>query len=223
MIVVIPARRGSEGVKDKNWRDFCGKSLVERAIKFARHFARPDDIYVTTNAGFHAANHCPDAETIHSEIHDADARAVDVWRDTIMEMGLGADSLTAYLEPSSPFRTQEDWDRCEAALYSHPWYQCAATVSPAQPPQKLLQMGVEDGHKVPVGDLTNKPRQGMGRWYRRNGAVYMARVGHVLSGKMMEERCCPVVSFGPRPNIDTEDDWLMAEALWEKIHGKTGD
>ena len=129
-----------------------------------------------------------------------------------------AHRLTCYLEPSSPFRTPEDFDRCYAALQD-PWYQIAATVSCSQPPQKLLQMGIEDGHKVPVGDLTNKPRQGMGRWYRRNGAIYMARVEHVLSGKMMEERCCPVVSFGPRPNIDTEDDWLMAELLWKHLHG----
>jgi len=211
MIVVIPARRGSEGVKDKNWRDFCGKSLVERAKNFA-HEQCPNTVVISTN--------CPDAGTLsfHSEIHDAEARAVDVWRDALIMHEPRPDDLTAYLEPSSPFRTQGDWERCFKAL-ANPWYRCAATVSPAQPPQKLLQMGIEDGHKVPVGDLTNRPRQGMGRWYRRNGAVYMARAGHVLNGMMMEQNCCPVVSFGPRPNIDTEDDWLMAAALWEKMHG----
>ena len=216
MIAIIPARFGSEGVKDKNWRDFCGKSLVERAIDFA-HDNLCSTVVVTTNK-----TACLDvgtiySGTIYSEIHDTEARAVDVWRDALRQSGT-PEEFTCYLEPSSPFRDLSDYNRCLFALMGG-WYQCAATVSSAQPPQKLLQMGIEDGHKVPVGDLTNKPRQGMGRWYRRNGAVYMASVEHVLSGKMMEERCCPVVSFGPRPNIDTEEDWLMAELLWRHLHG----
>lgn len=206
MIAVIPARFGSESVKDKNWRDFCGTSLVQAAIDFAtRNHMTP---LITTNKEL-AQIYNP--IYMQSEIHDAEALAVNVWRDALTDAE--EDEFTCYLEPSSPFRTDEDYQRCRAALEDD-WYRIAATVSPAGPPQKLLTMGIEDGHKVPVGDLTNRPRQNMGRHYRRNGAIYMARTDHVLRGEMMESRCCPVVSFGPRINIDSEDDWLMAELLW---------
>lgn len=218
MLAIIPARIGSEGVKDKNWRDFCGKSLVEHAAAFAREMSCPR-ITVTTNCG--GVMLPPDVEYLHSEIHDPEALAKDVWRDALVRLGVKS-GLTCYLEPTSPFRNRDDFRRCEAALENDPWYQMAATVSPAAPPQKLLQMGVQDGHRVPLGDLTNRPRQGMGRHYRRNGAVYMACVEHILSGHMMEARCCPIVSRGIRINIDTEDDWLMAELLWRHQHASPG-
>lgn len=49
VIAIIPARSGSEGLKNKNMRTIAGRSLIERAIDFA-HTTVVEEIFVSTDS-----------------------------------------------------------------------------------------------------------------------------------------------------------------------------
>lgn len=47
--VIIPARAGSKGIKDKNIVEFCGRPLIEWSILQARRCDDVSEVYVTTD------------------------------------------------------------------------------------------------------------------------------------------------------------------------------
>ena len=55
VFVIIPARSGSLGVKDKNIRDVNGLTLLEHTIKNALRIGSPDNIIVSTDSAKYAA------------------------------------------------------------------------------------------------------------------------------------------------------------------------
>ena len=49
IVVIIPARKGSKRIKNKNIRLFNGKPLIEWTIIAAKKSKFVDEIYITTN------------------------------------------------------------------------------------------------------------------------------------------------------------------------------
>ena len=49
-IVIIPARAGSKGIKNKNLINFAGKPLIYWSIRSAKMSKQVDEIYVSTDS-----------------------------------------------------------------------------------------------------------------------------------------------------------------------------
>ena len=49
-LIIIPARSGSKGIKDKNIQKIKGQTLIEHAISFAKKIPLPADVYISTDS-----------------------------------------------------------------------------------------------------------------------------------------------------------------------------
>lgn len=216
-LITIPARAGSKGVKGKNMRLLGGEPLLWWALDLAAIFKANygADIILTT-----------DIDTTHPDVLyyrrpallcSDTARAWDVWQDAA-ETASEANQVTydrhLYLEPTSPCRTLEDLERVLSHLATHDSV-FTASPSPLSPGKFFSvahnRIGITINHDMM---LNNAPRQSQGQWYLKNGIAYACTDKHMRESKTMlsEESYVDII---PRPvvNIDTEEDFIFAEAL----------
>ena len=51
-LIFIPARSGSKRIKNKNIRKINGKPLIYWTIKYAKKYAKNEDIFVSSDSAF---------------------------------------------------------------------------------------------------------------------------------------------------------------------------
>ena len=111
VVCVIPARAGSKGVPDKNFREFAnGKSLVEFAIEFCKDLNVGRIVVTTDKKNF---NICDVNSNV--EIHDRSMQAAsdgatdfDVLTNLIDDEVLGSNDLVIWIRPTSPMRDKDE-------------------------------------------------------------------------------------------------------------------
>jgi CMP-N-acetylneuraminic acid synthetase len=191
---LITARGGSKGVKDKNIIHVGGKPLIYYTIEAARRSALLDDCILSTDsrkiaeisAGFGAkvpfirpAEFATDAaRSVDAALHALDAYDPEGRFDYLL-----------LLQPTSPFRTGEDIDKCielaaehdadsvitfcDAGSH-HPYYTYFVEERAEGGPPKVIQ-----AFDYEVGT----PRQEFPPAAYRNGAVYLVRVSHLKKAR----------------------------------------
>lgn len=200
-LVIIPARVGSKGVENKNFRPLPdGTTLLSRAVAVGQKLGA--EVIVTTDA----PSRCRDLEsfwasrltvlTRPAELAQDDTPMAPVVEHVLWECG-GADWETiVLLQPTTPLRRVEDVEQCLAAFarYETP------VASVRTIPQKYWRASRPHSYEemeVPV---------------RRQEA----RPLHLFSGEAyvfprewgLTDRFRPVVlSSEPYINIDDESDW----------------
>jgi len=225
---IVPARAGSKGIPNKNIKLLAGKPLIVYTVEAAQKSGVFDRLLVST-----------DGQEIArvARLAGADVpflRPAELASDTagmmavichtvewLEERGVTYDCVVL-LQPTSPLRTAEDIvaalelfvereadvvvSVCEAE--HHPWW-CGT----------LAADGALTGFLLPEVPVV---RQGLPRYYRLNGALYLARWEFAKSGNNW---------FGPRSyayvmprqrSVDIDDpvDFILAEALL--LRGATG-
>ena len=50
LVAVVPARKGSQRVKNKNFKSFCGKSLLIRKIEVLKKIKQINEIIINTDS-----------------------------------------------------------------------------------------------------------------------------------------------------------------------------
>lgn len=114
-IAIIPARSGSQGIKDKNLMEIKGKTLLEIAVQEALNSELISRVIVSTDSQYYAelaqsyGAETPFLRPVH--ISGSEATALDVIRHTMTELGIDDDIKIAYLQPTSPFRIAADIDK----------------------------------------------------------------------------------------------------------------
>lgn len=105
IIAVIPARKGSVGIKNKNLQKINEISLIDRSIKFAKESNFFDKIIVTTDYDkslFDSKNVI--VRNRPKELTTNESTMVDVLEDIIEYYNINKDDKIILLQPSSPFR-----------------------------------------------------------------------------------------------------------------------
>jgi CMP-N,N'-diacetyllegionaminic acid synthase len=227
ILAVVPARGGSKGIPRKNLRSAGGVSLVARAARTATSLPWIDRAVLSTDDEEIAAEgrrHGLDVPFMRPEALSGDvALAVDVWRHAWLacEAHYGRRfDLSVFLEPTSPLRRPEDVERTVRTLMDggHP---AAATVSPTPAhysPHKTLTISekgvigfyIRDGAKHSL-------RQGIPRYYHRNGICYAATREQVVEkGRIIDADAAAVVIDRPVVNIDDPFELELADWLLER-------
>jgi CMP-N,N'-diacetyllegionaminic acid synthase len=203
LYVLIPARKGSAGVPNKNLRPLAGKSLLERAVEVARQF--PAQIDISTDyevwdlpescQAYHFRRPVryatPDASMSDVIIHWASARPLTHDDDVLL------------LQPTSLHPNRMGLIRDALAVSSRPVISVDRYPPRWHPAYALIpQCGVV--HPMPT------TRQSLSVRYRANGLFYL------MDGRRAKEGCLwkPLPTYIETPgviNIDTEADWLEAE------------
>lgn len=230
-LYVIPARGGSKGIPHKNIRPLAGIPLIGYAINAARELADDADICVSTDdpeiaavaesMGLRVPFLRPaELATDKSGTHEVLIHALDFYRSR----GIGYDCLVL-LQPTSPLRTADDIRRA-LQLYS-PDIDMVVTVKEAasNPYYNCYEADSDGCLHISKGDGHFTRRQDAPKVWEYNGAVYVINVESLRRSPMgaFRKRLMCEMDASRSVDLDTELDWLVAEAVIsskEKTHDK---
>ena len=221
-LAIIPARGGSKRLPGKNIRPFLGKPLIAWSIEFARQLPDVDIVHVSTDdreiaeiAGqFGAMPEFMRSSDAASDIASSASVVVECL-DMFARQGRTFDSI-ALLQPTTPLREYARWEEAFAAvrdgadsaigvraMADHPWHalvrDTSGCVSPVRP------AGENDARSQDLPEAVIA-----------NGSLYLVTLEcFARSGRFLGDKCYGVHCSGEHENIDidTQSDWLEAEAL----------
>lgn len=228
IIAIIPARRGSKGIPEKNIKLFNGKPLIYYAIKLAKesekkgiivdHIVSTDDkeiASITRNIGGNVPFLRPESlATDDSLVIDTIIHAVEWWEQQHNDV---VHSILL-LQPTNPLTAIEDVDNSVKYYFDNqPKAKCLISICDAQH-VRLPTLYYKNGkHLEQVLGEANPTirRQELKQLYWRNGAIYISRRDLFLDGgRLINDN--PVFYEMPRlrsVNIDDMFDWVLAESL----------
>lgn len=221
-LFIIPARGGSKGIPHKNVKPLAGRPLIHYTIDVARELAPDSHILLSTDSDEIAAT--AEATGLPVKYRRPARLATDTAgsREVMLDAMDWADSQgvkyknVCLLQPTSPFRTADDVERCLSAYTpdldmavsvveasTNPYYNCFE----ADEATGLLHISKGDGQLV--------RRQDAPQAWEYSGAVY------VINPESL--RAMPMGSFPRRRGVemdrsraidlDTPLDWVVAETI----------
>lgn len=116
ILLIIPARKGSIGLKNKNLLKIGGKSLVEWSMEAAKKVKKIDKILVTTDSkkimklAINKGLNCPFLRPGKLSTNTAKPSDVIVHSLKYLKKQKENFDFFVYLEPTSPFTTSKDID-----------------------------------------------------------------------------------------------------------------
>jgi len=218
---LIPARGGSKSVKKKNIRSLGDKPLVAWSIDVALSVPEIDRVVVSTDDPEIAA--C--ATEYGAEVADRpgklstdDALVIDAIRYHLREWQESKQptDILVLLEPTCPFRSQEDIERCLESLVEDACDSVATFQQAEVNPHRTWRL--QDGHPAPFISGANpwQPRQQLPPAYQLNGGVYAFVADRLpdqgVSLLFSNSRGVPMPAHRS-VDIDSEIDLMVAEAV----------
>lgn len=223
-LVIIPARSGSKGIKNKNIRPFVGKPLLYYTIHEAKKCKELDRIIVSTDSPKYAAI----AKKFGAEVpylrpkHLASDKSLIV--DTVIELLRRLEKEEKYkpdyivlLQTTSPLRTYEDIDTCIKTVLTK---KCDAVMT--MTPTEQLLYTIDGGGYLKL--LFNKQwlaftnRQSIPATYKINGpaVLIVKRISIPKHRSFLKGKIAGVVmEKWKSPDLDNEEDFIAAEILYK--------
>lgn len=221
---LIPARGGSKGIPRKNIRALGGRPLLEYTARSALAAARLARVVLSTDDAEVAevGRRCGlDVPFLRPAELAKDATAsLAVVQHALRWLEARGDRYDAVslLEPTTPFRAQDEIDAC-IALLEDSGADAAVTVRRVPDEFNPHWTYVPDAHgglRLSTGEANPVPRrQDLPPAYHRDGSVYVTRRDVVLERNSLygDRLVGYVVDSRPWINIDTPTDWARAEEL----------
>lgn len=227
IIGLIPARGGSKGVPRKNIAPLAGKPLIQYTIDEAKKSNKISRLVVSTedeeiaqiskDLGAEVIMRPPEYATDTAPTLPVMQHVVE----TIEKDGQKVDAILL-LQPTTPFRTQEDID---GAIELFKEKQPDSLVSVDSVPghfSPFWQIALEDDTDIKlfmnkydpnVKDFKTR-RQDLPKTYYRNGAIYITKRDVLMTSGIYGEKCVAYVMDKEKfVNIDTIHDFHLAEML----------
>ncbi|WP_294379596.1 pseudaminic acid cytidylyltransferase [uncultured Clostridium sp.] len=217
-IAIITARGGSKRIPRKNIKEFCGKPIIEYSIKAALESNIFDEVMVSTD---------------DKEIADISIKAgacVPFFRspDTSDDYSTTADVLmevfqeykkigktfkyAACIYPTAPFVTAEKLRNSFDTFKENDGIMLMPVIKFGFPPQRSMVMKDEKiEYKWP--QYRTSRSQDLEEMYHDCGQYYFYRVDDYIKkqGQISEKIIPLIVSEMEAQDIDTEEDWRIAE------------
>lgn len=215
-LAIIPAREGSKRVKDKNIRLLCGKPMLLYSVEAALASGEFSEVMVSTDSQRYAQIARSGGASVPFLRSAATSSDTASSADMIMEVlsfyesrGERFDTF-CLLQPTSPLRTAEDI-RSAYAVYREKDALSVVSVCEAEHPPTWMNHLPED--QSLVGFLSRDCSGNKGKYYRLNGAVYIADTKQYETERdFYKSRSFAYVMPQERSvDIDTETDYRMAE------------
>jgi CMP-N,N'-diacetyllegionaminic acid synthase len=225
IVAVIPARKGSKGVPDKNIKMLNGVPLVEYTIKQAQESTLIDKIIVSTDSEKIveiAQKHDIEVEGLRPA-HLANDTAIlyDVLKYEIGHYNLLDNDfeIMVLLQPTSPLRTSR---MIEDALmhYVDLGQESAVGVSKVDESPVFMRTIDEKNELMKILDIDSTVRrQDLPDFYKVNGMIYINKVKDILEGFIsFNDNISPIII--PKKyavDIDTLEDFKKVEEMLKKM------
>ena len=146
-LAIIPARKGSKGIKNKNFKLFNGKPLIYWTLKSAKKSKYLDKILVSTDSkkiqNFCIKNNVLSPFIRPKKISHSKARAHDVILHTIKFLKNNYSykpDAVVYLQPTSPLRTSDHIDHAFEKMIDAGLHKLVSVVEMKMTPFKAFKL-----------------------------------------------------------------------------------
>lgn len=227
VLVVIPARGGSQRIPKKNIKPFLGKPIISYAIESAIQSGICDEVMVST-----------DSEEI-AEVARKYGAKIPFMRDASLADGYTTtdaviiDAIRKYQEAgrefkyvicmysTAPFVTVEHIRKALALIEEKKAKMVKMMAKFSFPPQRGMVVDKNGcaGYKYP--EFANTRSQDLEPIYHDVGQLYVYDTAQYLeSNGQIYEGVVPIfVDEMDVQDIDDEQDWIMAELKYKVLHG----
>lgn len=205
-IALIPARKGSKGLINKNMLELLDKPLVQHTIEAALDASLIDDIWVTSDdfailklAESFGVNQLKRPATFASD-NSSSVDVVNHFISTIAQKSYCPNDFIVYLQPTSPLRNKNHIDHAIRLLLESQMHSLLSVTLARKSPFKSFLID-KSGKLQSLFEeqLSNARRQDLQEVYMPNGAIYIFQIKEFI-----ERNGIP--SNGGIPFIMTEDD-----------------
>jgi CMP-N-acetylneuraminic acid synthetase len=231
VVGVIPARSGSQRVRDKNIARVGGYPLIYYTIREALKAKTLSRVIVSTDSQYYAEiahNHGAEVPFLRPPEISGDVDTTLVLKHCIWYLenrGYPVDVVVC-LQPTSPLRKAWDIDACVNKLLETGCDSVVSVREITEPPQWMFRL--EEDRMVPFTDVDTARLGGMifqdlPKLYMPNGAVYCARRNVVMNENRIYGRDCRAYVMPPERSLDIEtpEDLRLAEIMLEgDRHGR---
>ncbi|MDD5299045.1 MAG: pseudaminic acid cytidylyltransferase [Gallionella sp.] len=226
-IAVIPARGGSKRIPRKNIKDFCGKPMIAWSIEAAKASGLFGHIIVSTDdTEIAAVSKQWGAEVPFmrpaelSDDHTDTTKVIAHAAKWALDQGWPVTAVCC-IYATAPFVQVDDLKRGLAALESGDWAYAFAATDFAAPIFRAFKLNDDGGIEMffPEHFLTRS--QDLPTALHDAGQFYWGVPAAWIEGKrIFNHHSAPVII--PRwrvQDIDTEDDWIRAELIFNQLEG----
>ena len=226
-VAIITARGGSKRVPGKNVRAFCGRPILAYSVEAALESGLFDEVMVSTDSEEIAAvarRYGAQVPFLRSaRTSDDHAVTADVLEEVLLryrEEGRSFDTLCC-LYPTAPFVTARKLTDAWRVFQGSGADALMTVVRFSFPPQRAV--AVRDGKVIWLRpESLNARSQDLEPIYHDCGQFYFYRSGVFLERRRMDEmETVPfVLPETEVQDIDTEEDWAVAEAKFRVMRGR---
>lgn len=223
-IAFIPARSGSKGLKDKNIKKLCGKSLMAYSIEAAIESRIFDCVHVSTDSDEYAEiakEYGADVPFLREEKYGTDtANIPDAVKDALYKYSKFGKkfNMVTILQPTTPLRTSKDI--CNAyKLFCDKDALSVVSVCEVEHSPLLCNTLRPD---LSLNQFTNakkiERRQAIETYYRVNGGIFMMDVSVLNSIEELYGTRSYAYVMDKRNSIDIDDefDFQLAEYMMSR-------
>lgn len=224
---IIPARGGSKGIPDKNIKLLGDKPLLAHTIETCHESGIFDRVILSTDSqqiadvGRHFGVEVPFLRP--AELAQDDTPMLPVLQHVINyceELGWKPD-IVVIMQPTAPFRQVRHLRQARDLIID---CECDSVVSVEPVPEHYAPhfvMKINDGiliHFLPDGANITR-RQDVEKAYTRNGCFYFTQRDVLMNENSIYGKICyPIIINDTNMiNIDTMDDWFLAEKLVKRL------
>ena len=209
-IAVIPARKGSKGLKNKNLLKIDNKTLIERTIEFAIESKMFSRIILTTDYD-NINNDNIELRKRPQELTKENTTMVEVIIDVIDNCDINKEDNIILLQPTSPFRNKKDLKRVIGQLR---FFESSITVKEVEINTELI-FSSKNKNELKTKNIDNKKtnRQFNEIKYIPNGNLFGIRVRDFLVNNSFYGKTIGYVEQYGKYNIDInkKEDLLLAK------------
>lgn len=221
VIAVIPARKNSKGLPGKNKKEFLGKPLTEWTIDQALRSDLITSVVLSTDDQDLWYLATEKEITLHKrpkELATDKAPIIDVIKEVLSPMELGASDVVVLLEPTSPLRPKGFIDDCLAKFLATEWAKSAVSIAEHKSTHPDFSFALSTEGKIwsdEATPLVYKLRQDVTPFYYLEGSFYCTSVGRIIEEGLLygTDTLGICVESWQAVEIDDSLDWILAETI----------
>jgi len=226
ILAIVPARKGSKGLKDKNIKKFAGKPLIYWSIKSAQNSKYINKLIVSTDSK-KIQSYC---KSMKVDVPFLRPKKISRDKSKSIEFILHALNFlkrkneffdyVVLLEPTSPLTTNKDIDKALLKLHNkRDNADSIVGVSENINHHPSFNVKVNKlGFIKPLGKkLLNKRRQNISKLFFYDGSLYISKTNNLVKNKSFYQSRTLAFITEKWKSIEIDDiiDFVSAEALFK--------
>jgi pseudaminic acid cytidylyltransferase len=228
-LAIIPARGGSKRIPQKNVRNFLGKPIITYPINAAKNCGLFDEIMVSTDSDEIASlAHCLQVN-VPFKRSDKNADDFATLTDVLLEVLTNYKNIKKHFDfvclilPTAVFVSGERLKEAYSRLLNNSHISGVVPVTQfSHPVQRAFIINEGNELKMLYPEYINSRTQDMPATFYDSGQFYWIRTSNFLTEKkifMNRTNAIELPAYEIQ-DIDTEDDWKMAELKYSLIRSK---